>query len=74
MIPASSSPLENLAAFGLTFIVGVLTALSLAGYYRRVKGDASANRCRYPPDPNTTSTGALGACVVGSVQRGATAP
>jgi len=51
MIPVSSSPLENLAAFGLTFIVGVLAALSLTIYYRRVKGDASAYRCRYPPDP-----------------------
>ena len=69
MIPVSSSPLENLAAFGLTFIVGVLAALSLTTYYRRVKGDASAYRCRYPPDPTPPPMGATGACAAQAPQR-----
>lgn len=42
------SPLENLAAFALTFVVGIVAAVALSGYLARTKATAQAHGCRYP--------------------------
>ena len=42
------SPLENLAAFALTFVVGIVAAAALNGYLARARATAQAHGCRYP--------------------------
>lgn len=42
------SPLENLAAFALTFVVGIVAAAALSGCLARAKATAQAHSCRYP--------------------------
>lgn len=58
MIQATNSPLENLAAFALTFVIGILAAVALSGYLVRARVNAQAGGCRYP----MSSLGEQGAC------------
>ena len=48
MIQAFPSPLENLAAFALTFVVGIVAAAALSGYLARARATEQAQGCRYP--------------------------
>ena len=48
MIQTFPSPLENLAAFALTFIGGIVATAALCGYMARVRETAQAHSCRYP--------------------------
>jgi len=48
MIQATNSPLESLAAFTLTFVIGILAAAALSGYLGRASLKAQASGCRYP--------------------------
>lgn len=48
MIQVFPSPLENLAAFALTFVVGIVAAAALSGYLARARATAQLHGCRYP--------------------------
>ncbi len=48
MIQTVPSPLENLAAFALTFVVGIVAAAALSGYLARARATVQAHGCRYP--------------------------
>lgn len=48
MIQTFPSPLENLAAFALTFVVGIVAAAALSGYLARARATAQVQSCRYP--------------------------
>ena len=50
MIQTFPSPLENLAAFALTFVVGIVATAALRGYVARVRETAQAHGCRYPSE------------------------
>lgn len=41
MRPLCPSPLENLAAFGIAFLSGALSVLSLSRYIERIRRSAS---------------------------------
>ena len=46
-MPYSNSPLENLAAFAIVFVAGVLSILGFTNYIEKVKRDA---RRTHSPD------------------------